>query len=1055
MGPASLRAVCFLICRPLFLIRLFVVAAGAAIANATAPSKPVGVPLHMTEPALSLASQAASLRVLPSPSPSDEPSPATVALNSPLQYASVPPSASASGLDNALVAAMAAAITSATATASGSTVAHPGSGSLWTAASRPTISQPTAQQPTRPPPSAPSSPAQYMARQDQWLSSQQQASRLTDRNTEEVSGLAAMATAPAMPAATAGFSNSPRTPSFAASPITPIIPILPSNGVPYKRNYSGQIVTPTAIHYNSCIGSIDSTINSAGGPARLSQDCEFPRFILLRKACRSNDGFYLALHQLFNIWSLRHEDVYGIFRDLSPQQVDTSFTKLEDILRKNDIIRLSLRQYFTVFPCDIKAMMSGPFYAKVFPQIVCFLNCLRQRWDDLLLELSRRAYPVLMDETVGILGCISPTLQECIFTCTRSRLGAPNASLSNEYLVLFHDDQMRHYVAPGKFVSRMFNGLSELEQINADLIKAYLGLMQTARAQAKELEVTQSPGMHNSAAMQLVSVSMPESYVAQVPQLQMPQVRPDLASEQASKLQGNPPFQRLSHHAEAAAVQPQTQEVMPTSADVFILPSPSASASSISVQSPAVSVQPQVLSASANVQQPAATRKQMCSPATSSAIDMYSGLEKRLIPKTRRIPRSEYPHSPTDSQSLQGGLHEAPIRSPVRVLFDLNTGESLADRPGQERFYQSVHHMAIGPVSTPARSHLYRFEFQVTQDEYDHLASREVPPGELLPVVKQSSGSLRYRIRCCKAPSTGKVMTEAEWLILDTTWPMNIFINLNGSVVSVRRKAHSGKDLAAEMTSMINVGTNKLQVAIPETGVPADALLHVLGVEVVKTEKHSDVVGRILSQGFRQPSKTVEEIRRRLATAPGGRGDDDNDDDDDDDDGFAVVQADLSVDLADPFTAKVFETPVRGVNCLHMECFDLSIWLTTRPLYSITPCQHQAPCRCCKVVQLSQPDKWRCPICSQDARPKSLRVDGFLLDVRNQLEKNGTLSRARSSWVAPDGTWRPILGDEGDEDDETGDETGEPARKIARIGSASRLSTSRRASQAIGVIELD
>lgn len=437
---------------------------------------------------------------------------------------------------------------------------------------------------------------------------------------------------------------------------------------------------------------------------------------------------------------------------------------------------------------------------------------------------------------------------------------------------------------------------------------------------------------------------------------------------------------------------------------------------------------------------------------------MSSVLDRPLLAANRRITRSEYPYGPSDPRSLSAGLHEARLRSPVRVLVDVDTGDSLPGGPDQERFYQSVHHMAIGPALTPARSRLYRFEFHVRQEEYDRLTPREIPQGELLPVERQSNGSLRYRIRCCKGQSRNRQVTEAEWAILDTCWPLNIFINLNGSVVSVRRKAHNGRDLAADVTSIVCVGTNILQVAIPEPGsLSAETPPHVMGVEVIKTERHGEVVGQILGRGFRQASTTVDEIRRRLATAPGD-GDDDDDGDNDDDDDFAVVQADLSVDLADPFSAKVFETPVRGSSCLHMECFDLANWLNTRPSNSGSKCQHRFSCKCNKMLEPTLPDKWRCPICSQDARPKSLRVDGFLVGVREQLEKDGALDRARSIRVAPDGTWRPILQETDDDEglsDEDGNGANEPAQKVARTSSTSTPGSQRRAAQAVEIIELD
>lgn len=53
----------------------------------------------------------------------------------------------------------------------------------------------------------------------------------------------------------------------------------------------------------------------------------------------------------------------------------------------------------------------------------------------------------------------------------------------------------------------------------------------------------------------------------------------------------------------------------------------------------------------------------------------------------------------------------------------------------------------------------------------------------------------------------------------------------------------------------------------------------------------------------------------------------------------------------------------------------------------------------------SSVDDWRCPICRGDARPGELVCDGWLVDVRKQLEKQGKLG-ARGVVVEFGGSWR-------------------------------------------------
>jgi hypothetical protein len=109
-----------------------------------------------------------------------------------------------------------------------------------------------------------------------------------------------------------------------------------------------------------------------------------------------------------------------------------------------------------------------------------------------------------------------------------------------------------------------------------------------------------------------------------------------------------------------------------------------------------------------------------------------------------------------------------------------------------------------------------------------------------------------------------------------------------------------------------------------------------------------------------------------------------------DDEDIQIVDDHISIGLMDPFTAKIFDVPVRGKTCLHRECFDLETFLATRKSK-----RRDGP---------TMPDEWRCPICGLDARPQSLVVDEFLQHVRTSLEDTHQLE-ARAILVKQDGSW--------------------------------------------------
>jgi hypothetical protein len=101
-------------------------------------------------------------------------------------------------------------------------------------------------------------------------------------------------------------------------------------------------------------------------------------------------------------------------------------------------------------------------------------------------------------------------------------------------------------------------------------------------------------------------------------------------------------------------------------------------------------------------------------------------------------------------------------------------------------------------------------------------------------------------------------------------------------------------------------------------------------------------------------------------------------------------------------------------------------------------------------------DVWKCPICGGDARPYTLQVDNFFVDVRAKLADDNNLG-VKAIWISADGSWRPksdaplkrkaSIGFD-DDDEEEG-----PAVK-QRILEAGRAA-SMEAGRVVEVIELD
>ncbi|RWA09584.1 hypothetical protein EKO27_g5526 [Xylaria grammica] len=400
----------------------------------------------------------------------------------------------------------------------------------------------------------------------------------------------------------------------------------------------------------------------------------------------------------------------------------------------------------------------------------------------------------------------------------------------------------------------------------------------------------------------------------------------------------------------------------------------------------------------------------------------------RLIPPSGfRINLQDYPHTPYEKRSVDHSLHQAHLRSPRRIPKVLSTASP-------ERHYQAIKEFALEPTPVPPQPYLYEFTFNIPDTVYEKLTLNERVAGEILPVSRYSNGSLRIRARCCNQPTTTDSISDHVWVTTETTWPDHIFMSLNDQVVEIKRKQHHSKDLPVELSSLVHIGVNTLSISILVPNTQRKQQNPYFAVEIVEVLSHSAVVQMVHVSGSRPANETREMIRRRLAGCLPGLTGDDND--------LEIPSDGISIDLADPFTSTIFTVPVRGKACTHLECFDLENWLNTR-LAKKSPCVcNGLNCRCPK--EPSFVDKWRCPFCDGDARPYSLRIDEFLVEIRSRLEKDKQL-RTKSITVFADGSWKTNDPAGDDDSDTESDDNGTRATSRA----ASKPSVPR------NIIELD
>ncbi|KAL5351059.1 hypothetical protein ACLOAV_004634 [Pseudogymnoascus australis] len=335
-----------------------------------------------------------------------------------------------------------------------------------------------------------------------------------------------------------------------------------------------------------------------------------------------------------------------------------------------------------------------------------------------------------------------------------------------------------------------------------------------------------------------------------------------------------------------------------------------------------------------------------------------------LIPPVGYIPPYQFP------QPDRSALHQAHLRSPVLRRIDADKGLAT-DQPAQN------------PTTLKDSPLLTELTFVVDKFVFRNIAEDKIsdPCAPLLREIRQ--GSLQYRVRCTRV-NKGTQMEPSDFIVADTNFPPIIFMEMNDSVLEIRRKNHHGKDQPVDVTYHVyDCGPKKenlLRISVPSPAKSANDILYSIAIEFVEVFRHQQIIDMCLNEQRVTAKVMIADIRAKLSNSKV-----------DEDDDVAPVSANLTIDLADPFTSRIFATPVRGVRCRHRECFDLET-------FPVSPSSkpHKVAC---------MPDVWKCPLCGGDASPRNLRVDDFLVAVRESLERRGSWM-LRLSWPRRMGSGR-------------------------------------------------
>jgi hypothetical protein len=289
------------------------------------------------------------------------------------------------------------------------------------------------------------------------------------------------------PQATSSRSRPQNPSSSASSPIvslTTVSPDVHSNLTdtflenPHKRQRTLQAAMPRA-----WLPLIDARIASLGGLKDLDSNVEIPRYILLKRACREDDTFYVALHQLFCIWYLNPDEVARIPGFPRNSVLEVAFQYIGHLIRDNENLTPSHNTWFASFPTSLAHMLTIPgLYRNTIALVGNFLDRFAADWQALSFELTVRKYPPLMDELTTRLELFSPIFQDVVSTAARRNMGITERELTMTMDKIFKKDQMKHQKLLTRcqtdYSATQTEMLEHTECIKSEYLKAYYRFME-------------------------------------------------------------------------------------------------------------------------------------------------------------------------------------------------------------------------------------------------------------------------------------------------------------------------------------------------------------------------------------------------------------------------------------------------------------------------------------------------------------------------------------------------------------------------------------------------
>lgn len=724
--------------------------------------------------------------------------------------------------------------------------------------------------------------------------------------------------------------------------------------------------------WSNSVKKVDFFVQCASQSPTPSGNVDMPRTRLLKDACEEQDLLYLAFHQIYCMHTCDPGKTAGLL-NLNQMQV-RGFEAIKQLLVDNQQASPAFLQWSVNFPCALSTLVHYPEYRGAVQQLSQSLGSLAERWIPFDQQVRSRGYPPLIDELVNEFGATSSVLLQIIFLSMCRRIHGTNhgARLRELFLQNKRDYNCRflpNHPPPSEHQMRLQNKQLTDEYIKIRSLPAPTPPRYGYAPTGGQRPIPR-PG--NPRAFPATSSGPPvtqdirqtASPYSPTPNAYSAAATPVQASYFSNQVAGRRVVQPQNADGTSSYPRPQVQNRQ--ASRTWTRPGP-----------------PPVAMNGQPIRQPLESaqgfRQVMQTPAAMATGAVGQGVHVPVRPQQQQQHRNNMllpppgaaPPNNARPNPLRLALHQAHLRDPVKRLIDQGPeGEGLVE------LFQYLTSYLVPPALLGRSECLFNWKIPLSSADCERFP-RFIPTAMgHRPTRVFRRGCRTYHLRCIKAsPSTGaEDLDSRAWSVAESVWPSVIYIFINGVEHFVRRKVHNGKDLPLDITHALREGENEISFHFLRNDAESKDALYALAVEVMDVS-NVDQIKQLVQ--ILPAAETNERVQKHLSSSGA-------------DEELSIVNDDLSVNLLDPFTARVFNTPARGVDCRHLECFDLDTYLMTKAS---------------KSGKGPMDWNWRCPICDRDARPQSLVIDNYLVDVRADLERKGQLEDAKGIRIKGDGTW--------------------------------------------------